>query len=293
VLGFLIAALAIGSSRKSETAVALLIPIIALGLPIIDTALAILRRWSRKLPMSAPDRKHIHHLLLSMGLSQTKVVLILYLASVILCSVAILSIAENRELLILLFLCVAVVVFVCVRILGAVPITELRNRFTLDWRRRAEANVARIETEKAIHRMHGARTPEALWELCAIPLTCLRIDEARLCLDEMNSAGKPAIDLCWRADEYTGTVVARDNFWHARFVLLASGEKPVGFLELGAELPPKRYLLPDCVEIIQRLREALEIHLQRLQKAAAGKAAVANARPAPATAGLQKRKSPA
>jgi UDP-GlcNAc:undecaprenyl-phosphate GlcNAc-1-phosphate transferase len=265
VLGFLIAALAIGSSRKSETAVALLIPVIALGLPIIDTGLAILRRWSRRLPMSAPDRQHIHHLLLSMGLSQTKVVLIMYLASVLLCGVAILSIADERELLILLFICVAVVVFVCVRLLGAVPISELRNRFTMDWRQREQANLARIETEKALHRMQYTEELGELWELCALPLTCLKVDEARLMLEDGDVPGWDGTEFAWRDAGYTGTVSQSENFWHARFSL-DGDDDPIGFLELSAELPPGRALLPDCVEIVQRLRDALGMNLLRIRQ---------------------------
>ena len=46
LLGFLVGALSlIGSTRKAETAIALLIPVVALGVPIFDTSLTILRRW--------------------------------------------------------------------------------------------------------------------------------------------------------------------------------------------------------------------------------------------------------
>ena len=70
--------LSILSSHKGTVFAALIAPLFVLALPILDTALAILRRGLRGLPIFRPDRKHIHHHLLDMGLSRRKVVLYLY-----------------------------------------------------------------------------------------------------------------------------------------------------------------------------------------------------------------------
>ena len=77
-LGFLIGCLTIVSSQKGTLFAALATPLFVLALPIIDTSLAILRRGMRGLPLFRPDRKHIHHRLLSLGYSRRKVVLGLY-----------------------------------------------------------------------------------------------------------------------------------------------------------------------------------------------------------------------
>jgi len=77
-LGFQIGLYAILSSNKGTVFAALAAPLFVLALPIIDTALAILRRGLRGLPIFRPDRRHIHHHLLDMGLSRRKVVLYLY-----------------------------------------------------------------------------------------------------------------------------------------------------------------------------------------------------------------------
>ncbi len=84
LLGYLIAILAMAGSLKSHATLALLIPILALGLPIMDTLLAILRRVSRRLPVSQADREHIHHRLLDMGFSHRDAVLVLYSACLML-----------------------------------------------------------------------------------------------------------------------------------------------------------------------------------------------------------------
>ena len=77
-LGFVLATSAIQSHHKSSTAVAIIIPVVGLGLPITDTLLAIARRGVRGAPLFQADRDHIHHRLLARGFSQRKTVLILY-----------------------------------------------------------------------------------------------------------------------------------------------------------------------------------------------------------------------
>jgi UDP-GlcNAc:undecaprenyl-phosphate GlcNAc-1-phosphate transferase len=66
---------------KSATAVALLIPLTSLALPILDTALAVLRRFTGRRSVFRADKYHVHHRLLKMGLSHRQVVLFLYLVS--------------------------------------------------------------------------------------------------------------------------------------------------------------------------------------------------------------------
>jgi len=77
-IGFLISALAIAGSQKSPTIVAVTIPLVSLGLPILDTTLAVVRRFIGGKPIFRGDREHIHHKLLSKGLSQREAVLLLY-----------------------------------------------------------------------------------------------------------------------------------------------------------------------------------------------------------------------
>jgi UDP-GlcNAc:undecaprenyl-phosphate/decaprenyl-phosphate GlcNAc-1-phosphate transferase len=82
-LGFQIGLFAIISSHKGTVLAALTAPLFVLALPILDTALAILRRGLRGLPIFRPDRRHIHHHLLSMGLSRRRVVLYLYAVTLV------------------------------------------------------------------------------------------------------------------------------------------------------------------------------------------------------------------
>ncbi|MCD6436333.1 MAG: undecaprenyl/decaprenyl-phosphate alpha-N-acetylglucosaminyl 1-phosphate transferase [Clostridiales bacterium] len=83
-LGFVLSVISIEGVIKSATVIAIFIPILTLGLPIFDTTFAIMRRFANKKPLMEADKGHLHHRLLSLGMNQKKVVLILYLISILL-----------------------------------------------------------------------------------------------------------------------------------------------------------------------------------------------------------------
>ena len=77
-IGFTLSVLALVGAGKSSTAVAVAIPVVSFGLPILETGISVVRRFLSGQPLFAPDRHHIHHKLLERGLSQRQVVVILY-----------------------------------------------------------------------------------------------------------------------------------------------------------------------------------------------------------------------
>lgn len=80
-LGYMLAAVSILGTVKSAATIALVVPIVALGLPIMDTAFAIIRRYMSGRPIFKPDKGHLHHRLLAMGLTQKQAVLLMYVIS--------------------------------------------------------------------------------------------------------------------------------------------------------------------------------------------------------------------
>ncbi|NMB08351.1 MAG: undecaprenyl/decaprenyl-phosphate alpha-N-acetylglucosaminyl 1-phosphate transferase [Tissierellia bacterium] len=82
-LGFLLAALSIEGVMKSVATIAVVVPIIILGVPIFDTTFAIFRRLLNGRSIAEADKGHLHHRLLAMGYSQKKTVLILYSISAV------------------------------------------------------------------------------------------------------------------------------------------------------------------------------------------------------------------
>jgi UDP-GlcNAc:undecaprenyl-phosphate GlcNAc-1-phosphate transferase len=79
-LGFLLGALAVEGSQKSATAVAIAIPLVSFGLPILDTLWTLVRRALGGRPLFQGDLEHMHHMLLRRGLTRRQVVLVLYAA---------------------------------------------------------------------------------------------------------------------------------------------------------------------------------------------------------------------
>lgn len=77
-LGYVLASVSIIGAVKSAATIALIVPIVALGLPILDTAFAIVRRKLSGEPIFKPDKGHLHHRLLAMGLSQKQAVWLMY-----------------------------------------------------------------------------------------------------------------------------------------------------------------------------------------------------------------------
>jgi hypothetical protein len=64
--------------QKSTTLVAVAIPIVSFGLPLLDTMLAVVRRFLSGQPLFTADREHIHHKLLKRGFTHKQVVVMLY-----------------------------------------------------------------------------------------------------------------------------------------------------------------------------------------------------------------------
>jgi UDP-GlcNAc:undecaprenyl-phosphate/decaprenyl-phosphate GlcNAc-1-phosphate transferase len=77
-IGFMLAAVAVVTTQTTSTAIAVAIPVVSLGLPILDTTLVIIRRFLRRKPLFEGDRRHIHHVLRDLGNSPRRVALLIY-----------------------------------------------------------------------------------------------------------------------------------------------------------------------------------------------------------------------
>ena len=77
-VGFLLGCYGVLWSQKSATILGMTAPLMALAIPLLDTALAIVRRFIHNQPIFGADRGHIHHRLLDRGFTPRKVTLLLY-----------------------------------------------------------------------------------------------------------------------------------------------------------------------------------------------------------------------
>jgi UDP-GlcNAc:undecaprenyl-phosphate/decaprenyl-phosphate GlcNAc-1-phosphate transferase len=158
-LGFVLATTSIQTSQKSSTAVAVLIPAIALGLPIMDTLLAMGRRALRGRPMFQADKEHIHHRLLARGLTHRQAVLVLYGFCVLLGAAAlVLTYSSSLEAAFLLC-ALGAIAFVALRSLGYMRFDRIAESGTD--RRRNKA--LRAAARPLGRRLHGVRTSDEVW----------------------------------------------------------------------------------------------------------------------------------
>jgi UDP-GlcNAc:undecaprenyl-phosphate GlcNAc-1-phosphate transferase len=148
LIGLLIGVIGVQGSMKGPSAISILFPILAMGLPISDTAMAIFRRWVRNLPLSTADRRHVHHLLIGLGLNPRQAALMLYCFSGFLCGAVLLGVALRSE-----FLALVLGIFGCLAFL--VVVTSRRDELA-SLRGDLQARIVRGRQER--------RAAELTWE---------------------------------------------------------------------------------------------------------------------------------
>ncbi|HSM50320.1 MAG TPA: MraY family glycosyltransferase [Thermoanaerobaculia bacterium] len=127
VLGFLLAAISLHSTFKAEATVAILLPLLALGLPVIDTLLVMAVRFLEESGRSVParlrrvveaDRQHLHHLLGNLVRRRRRIVLALWGTAAVFCAMALVVVVEGAPELGLVLLGVQIVAVFLLRRLG-------------------------------------------------------------------------------------------------------------------------------------------------------------------------------
>jgi len=126
-IGFMLSALALQGVQKSPTIIAVAIPVVSFGLPILDTAISVIRRWISGKPLFSADREHIHHKLLDRGLSHRQVVILLYAVSALFALASLLLLAPSGPRLGLILAVVGTGVWFGVQQLGYLEFGEIRR----------------------------------------------------------------------------------------------------------------------------------------------------------------------
>jgi len=127
-LGFLLGSASVMCAMKSGTMVALALPAVVLGLPIFDTAFSILRRYLNRWSITSPDRGHLHHRLLDMGLQHRHVVIIMYAITALAAGLGMFMMVTSGGGTIVIFFCVILLLLLAFRVVGAVRLRETISR---------------------------------------------------------------------------------------------------------------------------------------------------------------------
>jgi UDP-GlcNAc:undecaprenyl-phosphate/decaprenyl-phosphate GlcNAc-1-phosphate transferase len=249
-----IGVIGVKGSMGGPSAISILFPIVAMGLPISDTAMAIFRRWVRNLPLSAADRRHVHHLLMNLGLNPRLAALMLYSFSAFLCGAVMLGLALENEYVTLvlgIFGCLAFLLVVTSRRDELANLREdLQDRLT---RGRQERTAAKL-TWEAIQRIELSGSADAAGQI---------LDRAAIAM------GCRAVRIgCGEPDrsEATQDIATGDVSGPSAIFRLSGGQGHWITMEvgLGAETP----LAADIVfRYVHRLGQALADRIERLKEA--------------------------
>lgn len=96
-LGYIIAVIAL-LGFKNITLTSIIVPVLLLAIPIMDTLFAILRRIVNHKPLGEPDKNHFHHQMLKLNLSRRKTILLIYIIDILFAIASILYAIGNKML---------------------------------------------------------------------------------------------------------------------------------------------------------------------------------------------------
>lgn len=178
-VGLVLAAIAVRGSMKSSAAIAISLPLLALALPILDVALAMVRRFVRRKPVFEGDHDHIHHRLVELGLTPRRAVITLYGVAALFTVLALATAIGPRHVMLASVAVVLLVIGAGVRALGYWEVTEFQksflSRLVSGLRASGDAVLRGLEQEIA-------RTPEfaPAWEQVCVTAWSLGFTELRL-----------------------------------------------------------------------------------------------------------------
>ena len=202
-IGFLLASLSLMGAQKATTAIAVITPLLAFGLPVVDTTMTMARRLIGGRPIFEGDGEHIHHMLLARGWSQRRVVLILYAVCAAFGLLAALSTKTSSPLTGFVLFVIAVAVIVAVGHLRYHEVDELRAgvKRTVGNRRIRVANNIRVRRAgKALSKAAN------LNDICAAVSQMLEFEEFAYANLQLGQTGRAeACERAFRDSEQRGT----------------------------------------------------------------------------------------
>jgi UDP-GlcNAc:undecaprenyl-phosphate GlcNAc-1-phosphate transferase len=143
-IGFMLSALAIQGAQKAPTVIAVAIPLVSFGLPILETGLSVVRRFISGRPVLTADREHIHHKLLQLGWSHRQAVIILYAVSAVFALLSLFLLLPTGSTLGLVLAVLGTGIWIGVQHLGYLEFGEIRRvaQRTIEQRRIFVNNLA-------------------------------------------------------------------------------------------------------------------------------------------------------
>ena len=163
-IGFMLSALSLAGSEKTPTIVAVALPIVSFGLPLLETSLSVIRRFLSNQPLFSADREHIHHKLLERGLTQRQAVVILYGVSALCGMLSLFLLRPGIGIVAIVLFTLGIAVWLGVKMLGYYEFNELGRaaQRTIDQKRIIANNLA---LRRASSKLSEA---QSLLQICCI-----------------------------------------------------------------------------------------------------------------------------
>jgi UDP-GlcNAc:undecaprenyl-phosphate GlcNAc-1-phosphate transferase len=197
-VGFLLGCFGVIWSQKSATLLGMTAPLIALAIPLLDTALAVARRFLRHQPVFGADRGHIHHRLLARGFTPRRVAYVLYASAGIVAGLSLLLSSAANHVGGIALVAFCAIVWLAVQYLGYEEFDAARHMiFGGIFRRALNANLSISQLETAVH---VANTVDECWDALVKTSRDLGFSEASLQFNDRRLTARLAeVDSaeCW------------------------------------------------------------------------------------------------
>ena len=152
-LGFIIAVLGVKAFNAAENSVKLIIPMIALAIPIGDTSVAFFRRLNQGKHPFKPDKDHLHHRLIYLGLSHRQAVYIIYFISILYAISAYLILTQSTFLGVVVFFITVLISFIGLKRIGYLEAQRIKTYYGDDEIIRVNQAMAPLFMERLIHKI--------------------------------------------------------------------------------------------------------------------------------------------
>ena len=170
-VGFLLAALSIRYSFKATALATMMVPMVVFTIPLADMTYAVVRRYYRGVALGSPDKEHIHHKLLEMGFSKTKVLIVISTVNVLVMMTALFALKHEDRNVIWLIVVLFLLVIASVHLLGYqkfVPFTKgLVKHLEMNRKRRYNNFLIRRFRHHVLHSRSGEEVKACLQEIVA------------------------------------------------------------------------------------------------------------------------------
>jgi UDP-GlcNAc:undecaprenyl-phosphate GlcNAc-1-phosphate transferase len=262
-IGFMLSALALAGSQKTPTVVAVAIPVVSFGLPVLETALSVVRRWLNGQPLFRADREHIHHKLLERGLTQRQAVIILYGVSALCGLLSIFLLYPAGSVLGIVLVVLGIGIWVGVQSLGYHEFFELGRvaQRTIDQKRIIVNNLALRRAARAFGRAQSfdeiSRALEAAFlasDFDGYRLQSAPVRSATIKAEEGEAVGTL---ISWNRDDANA-----NEQWTLTLELITGAKQKVGRLSLYRDYNA-RPLLIDINLIVAGFQAALADAMER------------------------------